>query len=208
MYKPSRQLMILLSIVMASYSGVAQGGSDVVSSRTSEPRLTIKGLINPSFYNDLGLSRRDATRHLGAFYTNVEVDYRFSQSLGVVGMLYNSRYNMDRSIPIISRMCVDAHWTHIAGLAVYRRLPIRPRLTLLPRIGLSSTRDVLVNSTSAIGVCVRPPLSGTRMGLIAGLELRYELLHGVNLSFVAVGNTMLSRNIRHLMLSPALSISF
>lgn len=131
------QFLLFMSIVTATCSGVAQDGSNVLSSHTSQPRLTSKALLSPSFYNDLGLSRKDATRHLGAFYTNVEVDYRLSQSLGVVGMLYNSRYNMDRSIPITFGMCVDAHWTHIAGLAVYRRLPLHPRLSLIPRLGLS-----------------------------------------------------------------------
>lgn len=195
-------LLLLVSAINA------RSVNDTIKIPSAAPRLTVKALTDPTFYNDLGLSRADASRRFSVFYANLEVDLRFSESVGVVGMLYNSRYSMDQSIPAPLRMCVDNHSTHIAGLAIYKHLPLGSRLEFLPRIGITSTRDFLGSNSSTFNTCGPPPLSGRRAGLIAGLELRYEILHRVNLSCIVIGNTMLRRNIRHLMIAPALSISF
>lgn len=195
-------LLMLVSFLVSGQQDQLDSPSD-----SSSPRLTIRALLNPAFYNDLGINRDVILPQFSIFYTNLEIDYS-TESVGVVLMRYHGRYSTDMSLPPTLRGCIVGHTTFITGLAFNRSVPLSSFLNIIPRVGLSMTNDILESSSSDWPICSPPPLGGRRIGVLVGVEVRWKILHDFHLSAVVVGNTMLSRNIRHLLVSPTVSISF
>jgi hypothetical protein len=167
-------------------------------------RVTVSTFINPRIVPDVGVPREFFTERQFGYPVNLNVDVDVADRFTVSVF----RYSRDFATTVSRRLtkCIVGHVVKISGLALGKRLQILPKLSLHPSIAITHTQDIL--SFVMPFTCPRPVIGGTSLGVAGRAELRWDVMHGINISAVTFYNNAVNNNIRHFGISPAISISF